>query len=249
MVALSTLAAGLAHEINNPLAVVIGNTGILLEELAELKAGFASPAPPDPAFSLAKLAVCIDCGTATQRAGRRIGHVVSEVHAFARAMPSGSARTNLSAAVDRAVNATAALFADRASVTISLGSDPIASGAPSQIERVLVNLLANAADAIAPGRPLENRVIVSTAVDEHSHAVIEVSDTGRGIPKDQLGRVFDPFFTTKPPGLGLGLGLSVCRGIVAALGGSIDVTSQVGQGTTFRVVLETVAGDSANTEA
>jgi CheY-like chemotaxis protein len=96
-----------------------------------------------------------------------------------------------------------------------------------------VNLLVNAAHAIAPGNPEANNVSIATSTDERGRAVIAISDTGSGISPEVLLRIFEPFFTTKPLGLGTGLGLSICRGIVASMGGELTVESSVGRGSTF----------------
>jgi CheY-like chemotaxis protein len=101
---------------------------------------------------------------------------------------------------------------------------------------VFLNLLVNAAQAIPVGHAAENRISVSVRQREE-RVVIEVSDTGCGIPQDIMARIFDPFFTTKPVGVGTGLGLSICHNIVASVGGEISVESTVGRGSTFRISL------------
>jgi signal transduction histidine kinase len=107
----------------------------------------------------------------------------------------------------------------------------------ARLGQVFVNLLVNAAQAIAEGRADDNEVRVSTRVDDHGNVVVDISDTGGGISPELLERVFDPFFTTKPPGQGTGLGLAIAQGIVADHGGRIELVSAVGRGSTFRVVL------------
>jgi signal transduction histidine kinase len=106
-----------------------------------------------------------------------------------------------------------------------------------RIAQLLLNLVGNALEAMrdTPRHANELRVIVGRAAD--GRALIEVSDTGRGIPEDDLSRVFEPFFTTKPAGQGTGLGLSITQRLVLEIGGEIAVTSKVGEGTTFRVLL------------
>ncbi|HYH96640.1 ATP-binding protein, partial [Hyalangium sp.] len=103
--------------------------------------------------------------------------------------------------------------------------------------QVFLNLLINAAHAIPEGAAEQHEICVSTWVDAQGRVVAEVHDTGVGIPEDIRPRVLEPFFTTKPPGEGTGLGLSICHGIVTSLGGELQFDSEVGQGTTFRVVL------------
>jgi CheY-like chemotaxis protein len=119
---------------------------------------------------------------------------------------------------------------------------------------VFVNLLLNAAQAIAPGDADANEVRVSTHLERPGWVSIEVRDTGDGIPEDALNHIFEPFFTTKSVGVGTGLGLSICHGIVKSLGGEMKVESRVGEGTLFRVLLraaprEATAADPSVAEA
>jgi CheY-like chemotaxis protein/anti-sigma regulatory factor (Ser/Thr protein kinase) len=102
---------------------------------------------------------------------------------------------------------------------------------------VFINLLVNAAQAVPEGNTDANEIRVKTSTSAEGKAVIEVRDTGCGIPAAQLGRIFDPFFTTKPVGIGTGLGLAICHNIVGALGGEISVESREGAGTCFRIEL------------
>ena len=117
---------------------------------------------------------------------------------------------------------------------------PLIHSDPSLLRQVLLNLINNAMDAIQKG----GEITVETDIGEGDSVEIRVSDTGIGIPQENLSKIFDPFFTTKPPGKGTGLGLSICHGIIDKLGGSISVTSQVGKGTTFsiKLPLETAKG-------
>jgi CheY-like chemotaxis protein len=102
---------------------------------------------------------------------------------------------------------------------------------------VFINLLVNAAQAMPEGSVDENVVRVVGRVDAMGNAVVEIHDTGCGIPPENLDRIFEPFFTTKPVGEGTGLGLAICHGIISSLGGTLSVQSEVGKGTVFRVVL------------
>jgi two-component system, NtrC family, sensor kinase len=103
---------------------------------------------------------------------------------------------------------------------------------------VFLNLLINAAQAIPAGQPDRNEIRVKLR-SVQDHVIVEVRDTGAGIPPEMRSRIFDPFFTTKPVGVGTGLGLFVCQGIITRFGGEISVESEVGQGTTFRVIFPT----------
>jgi signal transduction histidine kinase len=103
--------------------------------------------------------------------------------------------------------------------------------------QVFLNLLVNAAQAIAGSAPDRNEVRLGTSIDTAGRVTVEISDTGVGIPDEVLPRIFDPFFTTKPVGVGTGLGLSICHSLITAMGGSIEVTSKIGVGTRFVILL------------
>jgi CheY-like chemotaxis protein len=118
---------------------------------------------------------------------------------------------------------------------------PLVEVDDAQLGRVFVNLLVNAAHALPETGGARNEIGIVTSTDSSGRAVIEISDTGPGIPADVLGRVFEPFFTTKDVGVGAGLGLSISRNIVLAMGGEIGVESQLGFGTTVRIVLPACA--------
>jgi CheY-like chemotaxis protein/anti-sigma regulatory factor (Ser/Thr protein kinase) len=133
-------------------------------------------------------------------------------------------------------------FRPRASVHEQYDAAPVVEASAVRLEQVFVNLLVNAAQAIPEGDPDGNEVTVRVRL-EGDRVVVEVSDTGTGIPAEILDKVFDPFFTTKPRGVGTGLGLPTSLGIVTSFGGEITVTSTVGVGTTFRVSLPAFSED------
>jgi two-component system NtrC family sensor kinase len=116
------------------------------------------------------------------------------------------------------------------------GAPPV-RGNGSRLIQVLLNLLINAAHAIEPGRVEENEIRVVARESASGRVTVEVSDTGCGIPPENLPRIFEPFFTTKAVGVGTGLGLPVCQGIITSLGGELTVESTPGRGTTFRITL------------
>jgi len=145
-------------------------------------------------------------------------------------------------AIRWAVRATAHEFRRRARLVHPPASVPPVRADEARLRQVFVNLLKNAAEAVPPGRIAEHEVAIAARL-EHGHVLVEVRDDGCGIAPEHLARIFEPFFTTRPVGEGTGLGLAVCREIVSALGGEIQVQSQVGRGATFCVVLP-VAGDT-----
>jgi CheY-like chemotaxis protein len=148
--------------------------------------------------------------------------------------------------VRRVLDATIEIAANeirrRARLRRSFGDVPLAFADASRLGQVFLNLLVNAAQAFDTGHddavdPLQHEIGVVTRTDAEGRIVVEISDTGVGIEPENLPHIFEPFFTTKPVGVGTGLGLSICRSIVAGLGGELTVESEVGRGTTFRVVL------------
>jgi len=114
---------------------------------------------------------------------------------------------------------------------------PLVTANESRLGQVILNLIVNAAQAVPEGKAEDNMLRLVTRTAEDGRAVVEVADAGCGISKPNLERIFDPFFTTKPAGVGTGLGLAICHTIIAELGGEIEVDSEVGRGTTFRLLL------------
>ena len=130
----------------------------------------------------------------------------------------------------------------RARVVLKFGAVPLVDGNDGRLGQVFLNLIVNAAHAIPEGHLEQNSITVQTRTDG-SMVVVEISDTGTGIPPEVLPRIFDAFFTTKPIGLGTGLGLAICHRLVAAMNGRIEVETRVGEGTTFRVSLPRARSD------
>jgi len=216
-----TLAAGVAHEINNPLAFILGNVDYAVRELRE----------PHPEVG--------EVLTALEEArigGTRVRDIVRDQKLFARAPVVENGSTDVEALLERSISMAANEIRYRAKLVRRYGGVPHALGSETRLGQVFLNLLINAAQAIPEGNVEGNEIRVSTQVAS-GWVEIEVSDTGKGIPAEVRDRIFEPFFTTKPVGVGTGLGLSICHGIVRSVGGEITVESAPGKGTTFRVRL------------
>jgi CheY-like chemotaxis protein/anti-sigma regulatory factor (Ser/Thr protein kinase) len=153
------------------------------------------------------------------------------------------------AAAEWALKVTAHQLRHRCTVRQELGTVPMVAGNEARLGQVLVNLLMNAVQALPEVNSQANRIRASTFTDERGRAVVEVEDNGHGIPPEYLGRIFDPFFTTKPMGQGTGLGLALSHAIVSEAGGEIQVRSQLGAGTCFRVLFPPAEQASAPREA
>ena len=237
-IAIGTLAAGVAHEINNPLAFVMANLQYVAETFESFSSKALASAPPELAAKIGELVEVI--GEARGGA-ERIRAIVRDLKTFS---PSEHDRRTLldpRRVVEAAVNLSWNEIKHRAQLVKELSPAPPVEANEAQLGQVLVNLLVNAAQAIVEGAAEKNRITVATQTDPDGRAVVEVRDTGSGIPPETLGRIFDPFFTTKPVGQGTGLGLSVCQQIVRSLGGEITVQSKLGVGTTFRILLPPAA--------
>ncbi len=233
LVSVGELAAGIAHEINNPVAVMMEETG-WLQDLME-----------DEQYKNAEGCVEIKRALAQIRnQGVRCKGITHKLLSFAHRIDPTEQSMQANAVADEML-ALSEQRARLASVRIvrDLAPDlPEITGAPSELQQVLINLINNAIDAMEQkGGELK----LSTRRDG-DHVLLVVADTGEGIPKANVARLFDPFFTTKPVGKGTGLGLSICYGIVRKMGGEIMVDSSVGQGTTFTVRLPVTgpAGES-----
>ncbi len=227
MVALATLSAGLAHEINNPLTYVL----LHLTRAVRTLPGLATDQNRKRVGEIEAL-----IRDALEGVGRIRG-VTASIRAFSRIEDRARVPVDLRSVVDSALKVVAADLRLRARLRREFADVPPVLGNETRLAQVFLNLLTNAVQAIPEGHRDAHEVKVATLTDERGRAVVEICDTGPGIPDHLQGRIFEPFFSTKPVGQGSGLGLSICHGIVTAHGGEIQVSSQVGRGTTFRVIL------------
>jgi signal transduction histidine kinase len=212
------LAAGLAHEINNPMTVISANAQILREELA----------PEHPYYGSARL---ID------RAAERASRIVRNLLDFSRAEQYEFVKTDVNLSLEDAISLVEPQVR-RCNILIAseLAQNlPLIWASPDHLHVVWLNLLLNARDAIEEAEREGSIRVVSFQRDDQ--VVVQVSDNGVGIPSDEINRIYDPFFTTKPPGKGTGLGLFTCYRTVQRHGGEINVDSQPGLGTGFDVIL------------
>jgi PAS domain S-box-containing protein len=227
MSSLGTLSAGVAHEINNPLAYVIASLDLLAERLPELA---ASLAPQEAEFVDEQLKRARE-GTA------RVRRIVRDLKSFSRADEETITSTELRKSLDTAITLVWNEIKHRARLVKEYDGLPAVRANEARLGQVFINLLVNAAQAMPEGEIERNVLRIVGRTDALGNAVVEIHDTGCGIPPEHLDRIFEPFFTTKPVGEGTGLGLAICHGIVSSLGGTLSVQSEVGRGTTFRVVL------------
>ena len=213
MVSVGTLAGGVAHEINNPLATISAQ----LQFLAETHD---------------------DAGTRDARqAVERIRKIVRGLSAFSRVDEDLRSPLDPKQILELAISLSSNELRHHARLVKQLGATPHVNANEARLGHVFLNLLVNAAEAIPEGHAGKHEIRVVTRTDEAGWAVIEVHDTGVGIPRDVQARIFDPFFTTKVVGQGTGLGLSICHGVVRSLGGEITFRTEPGVGTVFTVAL------------
>lgn len=243
LASLGTLAAGVAHEVNNPLTVVVANAEYVKGEVELLRSDAASGIPaPDAADRGRQVTQALDD---VSSAAARIGQIVSDLKAFARPVPPASGQVDVVRSVEWAIRATAHEFRTRARVLRRLEPVPPVEADDVRLGQVIVNLLTNAAHAIPPGQAGSHEVVIATGLDAAGRVVITVKDTGRGIPDAVRAHIFEPFFTTKRDDGGTGLGLAICHGIVSGLGGDIRVESEEGRGTTVQVSLPPATAPAA----
>jgi PAS domain S-box-containing protein len=227
MASLGTLAAGIAHEINNPLSYVAGN----LEAMAET---FQTTRCRPSESECAEIAAAVNDA---RDGAERVRKIVQGLRSFSHSQDEKRAPLALADVLEAAIRLTGNELRHRAQLVRELGPVPGVMADDGRLTQVFINLLVNAAHAIPEGHSDDNRITVRTRTDERGRAVVEVADTGKGMTPDVCARVFDPFFTTKGVGEGTGLGLSICHGIVSGLGGQISIDSAPGQGSVVRVVL------------
>ena len=234
MASIGTLAAGVAHEINNPLSYVMTNVELLVQQLGELANRVDVSTSAE---------VAIDCLEGLHR----IRDIVRNLQAFSRDKDDAIGPVSVHRVVESAINMAANEIRHRAVLVREVGRVPAVRANDSKLGQVLLNLLVNAAQAIPAGDAQSNKITVRVGRAGMSKVFIEVCDTGSGIDPENVERVFDPFFTTKPVGEGTGLGLSISHNIVRSFGGDIQVESVPGEGTVMRVVLPALAGRARTT--
>jgi len=241
-----TLAAGIAHELNSPLAYVCANLAFLADAVARVVA-ILSGAPPAPGD--AELALQVHDAMREARSGAdRMRAVVRDLKTFAGRDEDRQGPVDLLPVLDSCLNVAWNEIRDRARLVRELAPVPTVIGTDARLGQVFLNLVVNAAQAIPAGRPDDHEIRVSTWTSPDGRAAVEVRDTGQGIAEADLPRIFDPFFTTKDPGLATGLGLSICHAAVTALGGAIEVETSPGRGSSFRVLFP-AAGAAGGTPA
>lgn len=234
LASLGTLVAGVAHEVNNPLAGLMSNTGTALEDVQALEEALARGVEVEPARLHRGVSEVREMLSDVKASAERIARIVRDLSVIGR--PDKQRRAiRLADTARRSLQWLPDSVAARARIQIEAGDVPDVLASEGQVEQVIVNLVSNACLAIPPGR--EGEVTLRLRPSSTGHARLEVSDNGKGIEPENLERIFDPFFTTRPPGQGTGLGLSICSAIVSAHGGTITVKSQVDRGSTFRVEL------------
>jgi PAS domain S-box-containing protein len=226
MSSIGTLAGGVAHEINNPLAYVLANLEHVHERIEQLEGEFPG-----------RFGDLKDVVREARHGADRVRRIVRDLKAFCRVDEEERGPVDVNRVLDMAINLAWNEIRHRARFVKDFAVVPAVEANEARLGQVFLNLLMNAAQAIPLGGVERNQIRVATRTDGGAGVVIEVEDTGCGIPQENLGRIFDPFFTTRSTGLGTGLGLSICHGIVGALGGHIGVESDVGRGTTVRVAL------------
>lgn len=222
LAAIGELAAGIAHEINNPVAIMMEKAG-WMQDLIEEEDSNALKNIEEFNLSLEEI----------RGQARRCKDITHKLLSFARKTESGAQTVQMNSLLEDIVSFSCQRARYSGVVFQKSFQDdlPELVVSPAEMQQVFLNLINNAMDAMEKtGGGID---IVTTA--DNRHVTVEISDNGPGIPEPDLARIFEPFFTTKPVGKGTGLGLSICHGIISKSGGQIEVESEVGHGTTFRV--------------
>jgi signal transduction histidine kinase len=223
MASLGAIAAGIGHEINNPLSSATTNLAFVREQLAAK----ASVQPNEIAEPLRDV----------QEALERMRRIVGDLKIFSRGDEQTQTAVDLRTVMESSLRIASNQLRHRAQISRELGPIPPVEANEARLGQVFLNLLVNAAEAI-PDQPAgSGQIRVATGTDADGSVYAEVGDNGAGISAEDLPRIFDSFFTTKPQGVGTGLGLAISQRIVTEMGGRIEVKSTIGKGSTFRVVL------------
>lgn len=251
MASIGQLAAGVAHEINNPIGYISSNLNTLqgyMNDVLAVLSTYEEAAPliersPELNRRVTEARERVDIGylkedlhalmDESQEGVNRVRQIVQDLKDFSHVDKAELRWVDLHAGLDSTLNIVNNELKYRADVVKEYGPVPMIECMPSQLNQVFMNILVNAAHA------LEDRgtITIRTGVEGDDQVWIEITDTGKGIAEEHLNRLFEPFFTTKPVGKGTGLGLALSYGIIEKHGGRIEVESTVGAGSTFRIRL------------
>jgi PAS domain S-box-containing protein len=239
MAAIGILAAGVGHEINNPLAYVLANLEFVTGELEMLIGELPLEARERLEARIADLTLAL---ADTNHGAHRVRSIVQDLRTFSRGGDAVASLVDVRQLLDSSARMAAVQIRQRAVVERIYEEDlPKVLANESRLGQLFLNLVMNAAQAIPEGLADHHRIEM-IARSEGAFVRVEIADTGSGIPADVLPRIFEPFFTTKPTGQGTGLGLSICCRILAELGGDIAVTSELGKGSRFVIRLPRAGG-------
>lgn len=216
------LASGVAHEINNPVAIMVEEAGWIQDLLEEEEF--------EKSQNLEEFHRAL---TQIKTQGSRCREITHKLLSFARKTESSSQQININHLITELIDLTRQRTKyTNVKIRVETPEDlPLIAASGTELQQIFLNLVNNAIDAMESSG---GEVLIRARQGDNA-IVVSVSDTGQGIPQSNLDRIFDPFFTTKPVGKGTGLGLSICYGIIKKMGGEIDVSSEVGSGTTFSV--------------
>jgi PAS domain S-box-containing protein len=230
MASVGTLAAGVAHEINNPLASVIANLDMAMQDIVALAE--TSKLPPDLSDELKDARVAAD----------RVREIVRDLKIFSRGDEDRHGPVDVEQVLESTLRMAWNELRHRAKVVKQYGKVPQVDAHESRLGQVFLNLIINAAHAIPAGNYDANEIRITTALDVTGRVVVGIGDTGTGIPVEVRPRLFTPFFSTKPIGVGTGLGLAISHRIITQFGGTITFDTEVGKGTTFHIALPVSGG-------
>lgn len=226
MASVGMLAAGVAHEINNPLAAVLANIELVTSTIGS---------GPDFA-EIREMLADARC------AADRVRQIVRDLKIFSRHEHTGDGAVDIRHVLDSTLRMAWNEIRHRAQLIKDYGETPLVRGSESRLGQVFLNLIINAAQAVPEGAAERNTIRVATRTTGQA-VIVEVTDSGAGMSGDILRHLFTPFFTTKSPGEGMGLGLAIAYRIVTTMGGTIEVDSEPGRGTTFRVTLPAASAE------
>jgi signal transduction histidine kinase len=244
MASVGMLAAGMVHEINNPLSVMSGNLQVLEQQFEVVVDALTKVAGAPPPAASDAVRQFREAAADAAEAARRVLVITRDLRLFSHPDEEKREAVDVHEVLESSIRMAQSGWRGRARLVRRFDQIPAVEGHTARLGQVFVNLLVNAAQAIPHGGAGDHAITLATSLED-GQVVVEVSDTGVGIPPEALPRIFDVFFTTKPAGVGTGLGLAICHRIVTELGGSIDVQSRFGEGTTVRVRLRPAAREQA----